>query len=263
MLLFLFQILPSFSSRILFLPVGLSILCQGIICIFANDSDTLSQVLIRTIRGRFPHNHTHMSANDATDYKSEPSNVTRDSLSISLHAKFIDVKSTYSDNNELNSHLKNTSERSDDIMDSVSGDFIQSATTSINDSFDYHGSDASDFVTDMEKNFKETRQTTKVFRRGRSSYVTSQCPSQNVRSLCPWKTVLVSDNTRVPQDIQIRTCVSSIPPRDIGLNDIECENITITKDFRLLNCAASNCIERVVVQVGCIPVFSCHIYSPP
>ena len=108
----------------------------------------------------------------------------------------------------------------------------------------------------------QTRQTRNVFRRERS-YSRPQCPSQNVRSLCPWKTVLVSDNARVPQDIQIRTCVSSIPQRDIGLTDIECENITMTKYFRLLNCAASNCIERVVVPVGCIPVFSCHIYSPP
>ena len=261
MLIFLFQILPSFPSHIVLLLLESSILCNDIIGIFANDSDTLSRVLFGTILGRFQENHTEMYANDATDYKSEPSNVTRDSLS--LHAKHINVKSMYSYNNESNSHLKSTSERSDDIRDLVSSHFVKSDTTSISNSFDYHVRDASDFVIDMEKHSKETRQTTKVFRRERRSNSRSQCPSQNVRSLCPWKSVLVSNNTRVPQDIQIRTCASSMPQRDIGLIDINCENITITKDLRLLNCAASNCIERVVVPVGCIPVFSCHIYSPP
>ena len=129
-----------------------------------------------------------------------------------------------------------------------------------------YGSDVNNAVDDLVNDSGEPSQPTKVLRRDMRSLRESQCASQNHRSLCPWRTETISNNTRVPKAIQVATCVSNTPLyplSDVGLIDIRCENITIVKKFRLVNCAQIKCTERVEIPVGCIPVFRCHRYPPP
>ena len=225
---------------------------QSVIQIFANPNDSLSNALFQTIRRHLPEHSIFLFINGSINSKGEL--IDDKSIPYSLHAMNTNFKPINNGQNTSRSIIKTSNKTIIYASNLVSYDKVQSDTTSINDSREHHWSYDSDFLT------SDTRQPTKLFRRKRSCR-RLKCPSQNDRSLCPWKTDIVSNNTRIPQDIQIRSCVSKTPRNDAGLGDKVCENVTITKNFRLLNCAT--CTERVVIPVGCVPVFSFHIQSPP
>ena len=227
---------------------------QSVIQIFANHNGSLSNAVFRTIRRQLQEHSIFLFINGSINSTGEL--IDDKTIPYSLHAMNTNFKPINGGQNTSRSIIKTSNKTMNYASNSVSYDKVQSDTTSFNDPREHHWSYDSDFLTSD----KDTRQPTKLFRRKRSCR-RLKCPSQNDRSLCPWTTDIVSNNTRIPQDIQIRSCVSRTPRNDAGLSDIVCENVTITKDFRLLNC--TTCFERVVIPVGCVPAFSFHIQSPP
>ena len=236
----------------------LAIADTGVIGISPHANNTLSKILIRATRNK---------EINSLDYKVEHSKGTSDLL---LPAKKSNDTSTYSDHNERVTHTMKTFEiihnNLTNLNESVPRDAVREEIAITSDSILNQRRDVDDSVNDIVKDSSDPSQPTKIFRKDRRSLRESQCPSQNHRSLCRWRTETITNNTRVPQDIQVATCVSSTPLyplSDAGLSDIRCENITIVKKFRLVNCAQIKCTERVEIPIGCIPVFRCHRYPPP
>ena len=100
----------------------------------------------------------------------------------------------------------------------------------------------------------------------RSTSNSGVCQSLNSRSVCPWTSSIQTNNTRLPRRIQVAACTSSIPRSRSGnmaLSDIRCENVTILKRMKIVDCGGLNCYELVDVPVGCTPAFRCHRYPPP
>lgn len=128
------------------------------------------------------------------------------------------------------------------------------------DSMDNEVHDFDPPMLDENEEVKASSVAPKVFsRRIRSKR--DICQSLSSRSLCPWNYSIITNNTMLPRKIQVATCNSSLPTRSSDPN-IRCENITILKQMKIIDCAGTNCHELVEVPVGCTPAYRCHRIPP-